>query len=300
LAVIVNLKDGLGNQMFQYALGYVISKKNKTELKLDLRVFEEKKINPPKDYVQREYDLNIFGIIPKKPSYLDLIKTLQFNKRYTVRFNINKFLDKFNFINILERGRKFENRVLKNKNKTLYIDGYWQCEKYFSILRSNILRIFNFDSLKKKEKNIKFINKINSENSVCLNVRRTDHLTFDKEEFDVVNFIYYKKAINYFKSRLSSNIKFYVFSDDLKWCNKIFKNRKNFIIVDYSYSGEKFYNYLYLMTNFKHFIIPNSTFAWWGAWLSQKRNKIVVAPKRWSGKLPMNKIDILPNNWIKI
>lgn len=94
--------------MFQYALGFVISKKNKTELKLDLRVFEEKKINPPKDYVQREYDLNIFGIIPKKPSYLDLIKTLQFNKRYTVRFNINKFLDKFNFINILERGRKFE------------------------------------------------------------------------------------------------------------------------------------------------------------------------------------------------
>lgn len=115
-----------------------------------------------------------------------------------------------------------------------------------------------------------------------------------------MNFNYYKKAINYFKSRLSSNIKFYVFFDDLKWCNKIFKNRKNFIIVDYSYSGEKFYNYLYLMTNFKNFIIPNSTFAWWGAWLSQKRNKIVVAPKRWSGKLPMNEIDILPNYWIKI
>ena len=46
MAVIVNLKDGLGNQMFQYALGHVLSKKNKIELKLDLRVFEEKKINP--------------------------------------------------------------------------------------------------------------------------------------------------------------------------------------------------------------------------------------------------------------
>jgi len=300
LAVIINLKDGLGNQMFQYALGYVLSKKNKTELKLDLRVFKEKKINPPKDYVQRKYDLDIFGIVPKEPSYIDLIKTFQFNKRYVVRYNINKFLDKFNFINILERGRKFETRILKNTKKTLYIDGYWQCEKYFSKFRDDILKIFNFKSLKKKQRNIEFICKINQENSVCLNVRRTDHMIFDKKEFDVIDFAYYKKAINYFKSTLSPNIKFYIFSDDLKWCKKIFKNIKNIIIVDYSYSGNKFYNYLYLMTNFRNFIIPNSTFAWWAAWLSTKKNKIVVVPKRWSGKLPMNKIDILPNKWIKI
>lgn len=286
--------------MFQYALGFVISKQNKIDLKIDLRVFEEKKINPPQNYVQREYDLDIFGIIPKKPSNIDLIKTLQFNKRYVVRFNINKFLDKLNFINILERGRKFENRVLKNKNKTLYIDGYWQCEKYFLKFRNDILKIFNFDVLKKKQKNIKFINKINSENSVCLNVRRTDHLIIDKEEFDTVNYKYYIKAINYFKSRLSSRVKFYIFSDDLKWCDRVFKNLKNVTLVDHSYSGEKFYNYLYLITNFKNFIIPNSTFAWWGAWLSQKRDKIVIAPKKWSGKLSLNRIDIIPDNWVKL
>jgi hypothetical protein len=162
------------------------------------------------------------------------------------------------------------------------------------------LKIFNFESLKRKQKNIKFICKINKEHSVCLNVRRTDHMIFDKKEFDVVDFAYYKKAINYFKSTLSPNIKFYIFSDDLEWCKKIFKNIKNIIIVDYSYSGNKFYNYLYLMTNFRNFIIPNSTFAWWAAWLSTKKNKTVVAPKRWSGKLSMNKIDILPNKWIKI
>ena len=300
MAVIINLKDGLGNQMFQYAIGYALSKKNKTELKLDLRTFEEKRINPPQGYVQRTYDLDIFGIVPKEPSYIDLIKTFQLNKRYVVRYNINKFLYKFNFINILERGREFETRILKNKKKTLYIDGYWQCEKYFLKFRDDILKIFNFKSLKKKQKNIEFICKINKENSVCLNVRRTDHVIFDKNEFDVVNFAYYKKAINYFKSRLSPNTKFYIFSDDLEWCKKIFINIKNIIIVDYSYSGNKFYNYLYLMTNFRNFIIPNSTFAWWAAWLSIKKNKIVVAPKRWSGKLPMSKIDILPNKWIKI
>lgn len=300
MSVIVNIKDGLGNQMFQYALGYVLAKKNKTELKLDLRLFEEKKNNPPKNYVQRTYDLDIFDIFPNKASYIDLIKTFQFNKRYNVRFNINKFLDKFNFINILERGRKFESRVLKNKNKTLYIDGYWQCEKYFLKFRNDILRIFNFNSLKKKHRNIEFINKIDAEKSVCMNIRRTDHIIFDKNEFDVVSLAYYKKAINHFRSTLSSNVKFYIFSDDLKWCKKVFKNINNTIIVDHSYSGKKFYNYLYLMTNFRHFIIPNSTFAWWAAWLSTKKNKIVIAPKKWSGELSMNKIDILPNSWIKI
>ena len=54
------------------------------------------------------------------------------------------------------------------------------------------------------------------------------------------------------------------------------------------------------MTNFKNFIIPNSTFAWWAAWLSQKKNKIIVAPSKWSGLISENTYDIVPNDWIKL
>lgn len=54
------------------------------------------------------------------------------------------------------------------------------------------------------------------------------------------------------------------------------------------------------MTKFKYFIIPNSSFAWWAAWISQEQDKIILAPKRWSGLVDEDKIDIVPDNWIKI
>ena len=54
------------------------------------------------------------------------------------------------------------------------------------------------------------------------------------------------------------------------------------------------------MTNFTNFIIPNSSFAWWGAWLSQKNNKTIIAPRKWSGLVPENMNEIVPKNWIKM
>jgi hypothetical protein len=97
-----------------------------------------------------------------------------------------------------------------------------------------------------------------------------------------------------------SNRKFYIFSDDLKWCRERYTDKKKFQIIEHSYAGKKFKNYLYLMSKFKYFIIPNSTFAWWGAWLSKQRDKIVIAPKRWSGVDPESKIDTPLDDWIRI
>ena len=54
------------------------------------------------------------------------------------------------------------------------------------------------------------------------------------------------------------------------------------------------------MSNFKNFIIPNSTFAWWGAWLSKQNNKNVLVPRRWSGNLNEKELDIIVDDWIKV
>jgi len=296
--IIVNLKGGLGNQMFQYAIGFALAKKKKTNLFFDVRFINEYKISPPPGYVPRDIDLDIFGIKLEIPSKKDLLKVFQFNKKYKIRNLISIFLDKINFLVFRERKRTFEERFLNLKGKIWYLDGYWQSEKYFNNVRKELLNIFNFNSLKKLEKNKKFLKNILSKKSVCVNVRRADFINIP--EHDVLNIEYYKKAIEILKKFIGDDYEIFIFSDDLHWCKKnfLFFSKANY--VEHKLAGKKFYNYLYLMSNFKYFIIPNSSFAWWAAWLSQFDNKKIIAPKKWSGLVDEDKVDIVPDSWIKI
>lgn len=296
--IVVNIKDGLGNQMFQYATAYVLAKKIGTSVICDTRYLIEKKKNPPENYVIRDFDLDIFGIRASKIDNYKLLLTFQFFKNYVVRHNVNKLLDKFNQNVLIERSRKIDLRIINNKKKTLYIDGYWQSEGYFKDHRNDILKLFNFDDLINKKKNIMIRNEINFKYDVCLNVRRTDHLK--SKELNAVTINYYKNSIKYLKQKLNKSFKIYVFSDDLDWCKENFDKKDNFIFVDHEAAGEKFKNYLYLMSCFKNFIIPNSSFAWWAAWLSKLDDKIIIAPKNWSGLIKESEIDTVPKNWVRI
>lgn len=296
--IIVNLKGGLGNQMFQYALGYSLSKIKNVPISFDLRLMEEHKIKPSPRNVPREFDLDIFGIKKQMVEKKHLIKTLQFPNNYRFRKYISIILDKLNLFVFYENKRVFNKRVLNNGFKDIYLDGLWQSEKYFKGFRSEILDIYNFDKIKKKEKNIKFLKEINFLKSICLNVRRTDFI--NNPEHNVVSINYYKNAISNFRDIIGEDLKIYVFSDDLEWC----KNNLNFIdnieIVDHEFAGYKFYDYLYLMSSFKNFIIPNSSFAWWACWLSKHQNKIIMTPKRWSGLVDESLIEIVPPEWIRV
>ena len=189
--IIVNLKGGLGNQMFQYALGYILAKKKKCDLFCDVRLQEFYKKNPPPRNVPREIDLDIFGIKIQKPSIWLLFKVLHNFSNYRVRKYIIYTLDIFGILALRERKRVFEKRIFDNKSTNLYLDGYWQSEKYFIDYKKDILKIFNFNNLKKESKNISFFKNINIDNSVCLNVRRSDFL--NNPEHNTVDINYYIK-----------------------------------------------------------------------------------------------------------
>ncbi len=295
--IIVNIKGGLGNQMFQYALAHCIAKKNNTTIACDLRYLNERK--GEKNYVIRNFDLGIFGIAPNEPSKLTLLKSGMLFGGYKARYLLAKIFDKLGFFVISERGPDFEARVLDKNSKNIYLDGYWQSEKYFIANESDIKKLFTFDKSKFPKKITQLAEKIASDGkAVCINVRRGDFI--GSKNHEVTGIGYFIKAVDHIKKTIDDpNI--YIFSDDVEWCELNLANLfNNVIVVGHEYAGKSFDSYLYLMTQFSGYIIPNSTFAWWAAWLSRKPNKKVIVPKLWSGLDNLNNADIVPDSWIRV
>ncbi|MEM6699098.1 MAG: alpha-1,2-fucosyltransferase, partial [Bacteroidota bacterium] len=94
---------------------------------------------------------------------------------------------------------------------------------------------------------------------------------------------------------------FYVFSDDMEWCEQHINIEGHQVTyVQHSMKGKKFGNYLQLMKNCKHFIIPNSSFAWWATWLNENPQKIVIAPKMWFTDPKYDTTDLVPSDWVRM
>lgn len=171
-------------------------------------------------------------------------------------------------------------------NHDYFLNGFWQSEKYFKSV-SNLIKL----ELSPTEDKLNDLSKKIEGNSISLHIRRTDYLT--SNGFHPTQTIqYYQEAI-----RLIGDYKnIYIFSDDIEWCknNLTFKNT---VFIE----GQSNIEDLWLMSLCDHNVIANSSFSWWGAWLNNNPNKIVVAPKLWFGEhAGINSGDIVPENWIKI
>lgn len=278
----MNLKGGLGNQMFQYALGRNLSLKNNTELKLNISSFK-------KDKLFRIYSLSIFNISA----------TTIFNPKLISRNIITQILSKVskkNYISLKQKNRYFKKDILTKKGN-IFLDGHWMSEEYFKNIRKMLLNDFKIKE-KLHKKNTILLKKINSTNSIAIHVRRTDYINnpVTKSILCTCSQEYYNNAIKYLKKKIK-NPKFFIFSDDINWCKKNLKLPLNSVFVDIN-PLEKGYLDLELMKNCKQFIIANSSFSWWGAWLSENKNKIICAPKKWF--VNQNEGDIVPKSWIRI
>jgi hypothetical protein len=184
---------------------------------------------------------------------------------------------------------------LKNIETPAYIVGLWQSEKYFIENEEIIRKDFEFKyPLKGLNKEIK--EDILNNESVAIHIRKGDFLKHP--EVGICTLDYYNKAIKYLIDNLN-NPKFFIFSDNPKWVKENIKISKPSYYVSNN-SSDKGYNDLHLMSLCKHFIIANSSFSWWGAWLSKNKNKIVIKPNPWQFSRIMKVSDISSKKCIKI
>ena len=298
--IVVRLMGGLGNQMFQYATAYALAKRNNTEVKIDVTLLEQNKKHAHEKVTHRELDLETFNL---KLVFASQKEIDHFNGK--VHNNLfGKIINKLGSFSrakdlILETGRGFNEHVLNLKDNKCLV-GAWQSESYFSDLKEEIKKIFKF-KMAIPESSKEIFDQINNVNSVCVNVRRGDYITSPiySKNIGALQPTYYNSGINWMEEKLSSP-HFFVFSDDVEWCKSNIVSKSPLHFIGHEHAGVKFNTYIQLMSKCKHFVISNSTFAWWAAYLGEKENTNVVAPVKWSRSDEFFPKDIIPGRWIKM
>lgn len=287
--IITKLTGRLANQMFQYAIGRALSIKNNAEFKLDLYSFKEPPYWP--------YIINRFNIVinPAEEKEIKWFKKYHW-KKGKIWFWYNRIIaNRKRYAD--ERQFHFDPWIL-TLNDNVYLDGYWQTEKYFKDVEDVIRKDFSLrNPLSEQSKSFEL--QIKEVEAVSLHVRR-DEMVSNKRINDwhgVCSVEYYNQAITEIIKRVK-NPHFFLFSDDPTWTKE---NIKPPLPATYMpYNTEHPEEDLYLMSTCKHHIIANSTFSWWGAWLNTNKSKVVIAPKKWFNTPKMNTKDIIPETWIKI
>jgi len=280
--IITKLSGGLGNQLFQYAVGRAVAERHKVPLKFDITAYETYALH--NGFRLDQFNINAAVAGPK-----------EINELKGSDFFISKALRK--------SGLKNKKTFYAEKERTVYdpqvfasparyLEGYWQNEQYFLNIRETILQELRPRfSLSVNARD--YQDSILNNNAVSIHVRRGDY--FKHPEIGVLDVAYYKNGVEYIENRVGSP-KFFIFSDDLEWCKANLKFIPKPIFVE---GTETEIDDLILMSHCKHNIVANSSFSWWGAWLNKNEAKLVIAPKEWLAINP-NGYKWAPRGWIEI
>jgi len=312
--MVVRVTGGLGNQMFQYALAYVLSKKYPNrEIKIDStwyrqidvhNGFELKKIfeyeghclslQMASDKEIRQACESILAPVIKK-GFLAGFNPLREKAEWHIQDWKRKNGKSSVYDENISKKEKSVEQIKQNLNQLddniHYIRGYWQDVNYFEGYMEGIAKEFQFP--KPDEKNEEILNKIDSTNAVSVHVRRGDYVGSD---FDVLTDDYYKNAIDYVKGFMKNPV-FYFFSDDKEYIEKEFAWLKEKELIAHNVGAQSFRD-MQLMSRCKVNIIANSSFSKWGALLNSNPEKVVIYPKVYHKDFGQEKITL--ENWVQM
>ena len=275
-AVAVEIKGQLGDQLFQYACGYALAKRNHLNLRLN-QLGQLWYFNVPATLVSYLWSLsNRRSSMPHVLCMIHAVTGLVEN-----------------------RSMDFEPRLLEPHRKGLWLHGFWQDERYFADYASDIrahLHIKAYTSTQVQH----LLLTVEHCCSVSLHIQRGAH--GDSSVYINLSLQYYQQACQYIAKRCGSKPTFYIFSDDPVWVENHFLPQcaSHFDMHIASTPDSREIDDLRLMSACKHHIIANSTLSWWGAWLNPSTDKIVIAPRQWVHTDGHHSEPTLPSSWIRL
>jgi len=275
--IYIRLRGGLGNQMFQYAYAYIIHKRKKdSKIILDIREYTNYKI--------RSFELLDMCLIEgtqmnenQRLKYDNLLLLYGIYRHFCIKIighsplNYNRFLAAKGYI-LGGRSSPEPSFILKDE---IYLCGYFQNE---SLLRNIRLELVNIFTLKDKSNISKILSDLGN-NSVAISIRCGKD--FEKKNIPICNKEYYQKCIKYLLKRRMVH-KLVVFSDCIEIVKKYdwFEQFQVSVVYIEGYSPCE---QLEIMKNCRDYIISNSSFSWWGAYLgSFQQDSIILAPEYWN------------------
>ncbi|QEI43123.1 O-antigen biosynthesis glycosyltransferase WbnK [Dolichospermum sp. UHCC 0315A] len=273
--VFVRLNGRLGNQLFQLALALNISQRFKVKVLLDDH------LSTRKGFARFLFkELSVFN-------YFEYCSKLDsFTNRVQHNSNLRKFYKPNNIFIESEKN----NYKLDFAQPYQSYTGFFQSPSFFPE-KDLILKAFSLRSEFICEALSKLLYLTEQTECLAVSVRRGDFL--QHSTLGVCSNEYYINAISFVRDRRSIDCIF-VFSDDISYCRELLDYLDcQFIYVE-GFTPAKS---LYLMSQCKHFVIANSTFSWWGAWLGEHQDKLVVRPEPWNEQEPVLS-DFLPSEWI--
>jgi hypothetical protein len=288
--VIVRLKGGLGNQLFQYATGRAIARRRRVRLNIDLSGLDHG--------THRTYELENFNTSGAVVS----VEALEAFKGFAAN-RVGRFLDDhrpyYRKAFVRESNFTFDPNILQ-ASRRVYLEGFWQSENYFKDIESLLRRELTVRS-ELTGQNLAMAERIEqSSDSVSLHIRRGDYVS------DPVQSEFHGTcALEYYQSAVAKLIglgiqpTLFVFSDDIPWAEANLHFEQPMTFINHN-GAEAAYEDLRLMSLCRHQIIANSSFSWWGAWLNPCSKKVVIAPRRWFKAADMDTRDLIPDNWFQI
>ncbi len=292
--IIPCIHGGLGNQLFCYAAARRLALVNDAELLLDqvsgfVRDHEYK----------RFYQLDRFHIPCRKATARERLEPFSTVRRYLKRrINQHRPFEKRQYIQ--QESVDFDPRLLQIKPRgPVYLGGYWQSEGYFKDVEATIRQDLQIkpptDTM-----NQTMAENIRNHTAVAVHVR-----FFDEPHTTGINNApsdYYTRAVAEMERHMPNN-HYYIFSDRHDAARtRLSLPDDRITLVAHNHGDEHAYADLWLMTLCKHFIIANSTFSWWGAWLAKNTRKNIIAPgfEMRQGKMWWGFKGLLPEEWIKL